>query len=754
MSLRINQNVMALNTYGTLSANSNHLEKSINRLSSGIRVNSAADDAAGLAVSEKLRRQVRGLSRAKLNAQDGVSMIQTAEGALNESHSILQRMRDLAVKSSNDTLTSNDRLEIQKEVVQLRDELNRIASSTEFNTKKLLDGSQTALVSSSSKAVAGFSNGSALEASADYQVSIAMLNGGISQMQRSQIMTVNDGSGNLADGQTQLQSISQFYDENGIFVLDTPQTLSLYGNGQNASLSLNGQMTLNDVAAGIQNAMTGRNGLGVEDSRVAVIATAQTQIAGNGGYLSIVSGAVGDRGKIGFASDQKVLDALGFSVNRESVNNKTELIARDSFGNTSKLRTDGSRVTNLLEGIDLRFESQAAQISGFGGVELGLKFTSDQTFTISVNNGQFDVNVDGDAANGWTMDGIARSINRQISAAGAFAQGLSASVVEGEIRISYEKPASVSVTVSNAIQIVSATTGAASLGFVNGSYSGFVDGRKNQAESAWGFSSYVASSRYSVGGATAIQFTIGDGSASSTISLMTTIGTGNETTADMILMRDFVGSVNAGLAANTNQVRLDQVGSSMAFTSLRVGNENRNNAAAMTSMVTLSGMTANAQAFLMDKFGLAEGTAKGSGDSNFLVRVIDRQSQFQIGSDQGQAMRLNIADVSAKALGVDSLDLTSVSGSSEVMGKLNKAIDFVSSERSKLGAYQNRLEHTISNLNSMLSNTTASESRLRDADIALEMIEFTKLQILNQSGTAMLAQANMVPRGVLELLGS
>ncbi|NCB39414.1 MAG: flagellin, partial [Erysipelotrichia bacterium] len=155
MSLRINQNVLSMQAYSNLSQTNSRLEKSVQRLSSGLRINSAADDAAGMAISEKMRRQIRGLNRAVLNAQDGISMIQTAEGALNEGSSIVQRMRELAIQASNDTLTSNDRLEIQKEVNQLRGEIDRISRSTEFNTKKLLDGSQSALISASSNAVSG-----------------------------------------------------------------------------------------------------------------------------------------------------------------------------------------------------------------------------------------------------------------------------------------------------------------------------------------------------------------------------------------------------------------------------------------------------------------------------------------------------------------------------------------------------------------------------------------------------------------------
>jgi flagellin len=280
------ESIMSLRTYGTLSSTSNKLEKSIGKLSSGLRITGAADDAAGLAMSEKMRRQVRGLSRAKLNAQDGISMVQTAEGALNETHSILQRMRELASQSANDTLTSNDRLEIQKEVVQLRNDLDRISNSTEFNTKKLLDGSQTALISSSSKAVEAIVNGSDFYGNGDYDVEMELLSGGISQMQRSQIFTVNDGSGSLADGGTQLQSISQFYDENGVFVLGTPQTLTIRGNGQDKSISIDGQMSLDNLAAELQNALVSDNGLDIDNSKAAVVGTVQTSIAGDGAICS------------------------------------------------------------------------------------------------------------------------------------------------------------------------------------------------------------------------------------------------------------------------------------------------------------------------------------------------------------------------------------------------------------------------------------------------------------------------------------
>ncbi|MDL0420939.1 flagellin [Caldifermentibacillus hisashii] len=129
-----------LNTYRQLSTANAAQSKSMEKLSSGLRINKAGDDAAGLAISEKMRGQIRGLDMAAKNAQDGISLIQTAEGALNETHSILQRMRELSVQASNDTNTAADREEIQKEISQLIEEIDRIANTTEFNTKKLLNG--------------------------------------------------------------------------------------------------------------------------------------------------------------------------------------------------------------------------------------------------------------------------------------------------------------------------------------------------------------------------------------------------------------------------------------------------------------------------------------------------------------------------------------------------------------------------------------------------------------------------------------
>src|SRR3712207_2943022 len=145
MSLRIQNNVAAFNAQRALAGNSERLGKAMEKLSSGYRINRAGDEAAGLAISEKLRGQIGGLAQAARNAQDAVSMVQTAEGALNEVHSMLQRVRELAVQYKNGTLSSNDQLAIQSEVNQLKAEIERIGTDTEFNGIDLLNSSTTTI---------------------------------------------------------------------------------------------------------------------------------------------------------------------------------------------------------------------------------------------------------------------------------------------------------------------------------------------------------------------------------------------------------------------------------------------------------------------------------------------------------------------------------------------------------------------------------------------------------------------------------
>ena len=252
MGFRINNNVSALIAQGNLQKNQQTLNTSIERLSSGLRINRGADDAAGLTISEKLRGQIKGLNRAILNAQDGISLIQTAEGALNEDASILNRIRELTIQASSDTLTTNDRQEIQREVDQLVDEMDRIASTTEFNTKKLLDGSATALVSVNSEGMEGIQVDSTAGSSGDYLVEINLAARGERQQLASNILVDKD-DGELVDLDTKIGEIESFFNNEGNSVLSTPQELTIRGNTNVTKLTLSADVSVQENGKSIKN---------------------------------------------------------------------------------------------------------------------------------------------------------------------------------------------------------------------------------------------------------------------------------------------------------------------------------------------------------------------------------------------------------------------------------------------------------------------------------------------------------------------
>ncbi|MBF0409916.1 MAG: hypothetical protein HQM10_21415 [Candidatus Riflebacteria bacterium] len=750
--MRINQNVLSIQTHSTLQQTNTRLEKSIEKLSSGLRINRAADDAAGLAISEKLRRQIKGLTRAISNSQDGISMIQTAEGALGESHSILQRMRELAIQAANDTLTTNDRLEIQKEVNQLKDDINRISRNTEFNTKKLLDGTQTAIISGSSNAAKGIVTGDIGGVSGNYDVSITLEQGGTSQLQQSQVFTKyqSGSTSNIAKGSDQLKDIAQFYDANGVFVLTNPATLTVQGNGGSTSFVIDGHTTLDQLAANMQGAISGASGLqmGTASAKYVPTTTSNPTV---GGYLQIDSGLVGSEGKVNFLADQPIINALNLSTVREAANNVYSVQIKNASGYGQKVYSDTNRVSGLLNGVDVAFESQAAQVAGLGGVVDGLHFTSTTHITISVAGQAINITINADTD--WTMEGLERYFNRRIATAGV--SGVSAAIVDGELRMMFTPPSN--YTGNTTLRVVNDTNGGENtLGLEDGVYTGFVQSSKLESAIAKMVSKY-----YDGADATSVVITISSGDADEEITVFATVS--SLSSADGVQFSALQVDVNTQLKSGGVSARLDVVQSTLVFSSTRVGNVNSSTiSSSKLTMVAGSAGASLAQAsaavsFLQDwGFSSIQNldpiVSKGKGDSNFRLNIVNSNSQLQIGADQGQTMKFGMVDMGAEALGVDNLNMTSINGANEALSKINLAIDKVSAERSKLGAFQNRLEYAINNLRTMHSNASSAESRIRDADIAQEMIEFTRNQIVAQSGTAMLAQANTVPQSVMQLL--
>lgn len=406
MGFRINNNISALVAQGNLMKSGNGLSQSIERLSSGLRINRGADDAAGLTISEKLRGQIRGLNRAVANAQEGISLIQTAEGALSEDASILNRLRELAIQSQTDSLTSTDRLEIQKEVDQLVDEIDRISSTTEFNTKKLLDGTANALVSTDNGDLKAYQVGDAGQlTSGDYEIDVLLQDSGEKEVQKSAIL-MDKNSGNKAGLSTKLKDLESFYDNSGNLVIESPQTITVRGNGTKADVTVSSDMTVEEFSNAMEAAISGAGDdqLGISGATFGFNAQA--------GQIIFESGFDGTRGEISIAAHENIVRALGMQVTTESVDAAYKVSATtvdQNTNTTTSANTTTDRASGVLQGLDLQFElarearadgsvamTEAVYITGTGG-------TDDVVFTIHDTNAEDNYQPDSLTSNGVTV---------------------------------------------------------------------------------------------------------------------------------------------------------------------------------------------------------------------------------------------------------------------------------------------------------------------------------------------------------------
>ena len=340
----INHNLTALSALNTARTTESMLHKSIQPLATGLRINSAADDASGIAISEKMRSQIAGYSMAVKNAQDGISLLQTAEGALGDSNELLQRMRELSVQSANDTLTSRERQHIDEEVQAIKGKLDMVSEITQFNTKKLLDGTSGLMWSASDDTLRATVRGGASilgKPEGSYRIEVRA-EPGKAQVQRSNIFEVGkltkieqEDSGEesfqvFAESLNTLRDIEQFYsDTDGdAFIVEEPQTLKLVqGNGRTADLTLYGNDTLYDVADKINAAVS--ESLGqmayVDDSgKFGTISDLEAVAEDDGESYSLKASLVlrsavpGRNGELFLSGDDNLISALGLNTVQEA----------------------------------------------------------------------------------------------------------------------------------------------------------------------------------------------------------------------------------------------------------------------------------------------------------------------------------------------------------------------------------------------------------------------------------------------------
>ena len=654
--MRIQHNIMAMNAYRNYSNNTSALSKNLEKLSSGYRINRAGDDAAGLAISEKMRAQITGLETAQKNAKDGISLVQTAEGALTEVHDMLNRMVELADQSANGTYDNEvDRANLQKEVDQLREEIDRIADSANFNGINLLDGSLTAgstTLESALGGVVGTVDGvTASEASAaQFTLDLSGLAGAA---------TLNDGSifKDLASNAT-TNSVG------AITVALADGTSIALGSVFNITSS-NGVFTFEAKDAGVMNSK-----ILEEIQKSGAVDVVET---GN----NVGSGAAATKAKYKFTFD---LSSIGSGT-------KFEL-----GGKTFQILTTGGEATNGAIGIDL------------------------SKYNLSVSG-------TGNTVGQW---GAAMEIRNVLEKTFGKDFDFSPAPRSGKDTFSITMTAKNAGADSNLGQVRFAdSTGATSTAGAAGIEADYTAGQ-DEGPSAAGSTAQIT---YELD---LTQFAKGD-----------KLTIGNKT---IKIVED---DADADILEGKLTLKQFQDGKTLANVFEMDEDFDYGKVSFANGKVTITGIKEGQTADeLKDDIGIKV-------ENNSVGETIYKDGlTLQIGdtSDDFNQLQVSIDDMHTGALGIDTLSIADQDSAAKAVDVIKNAINQVSSVRGTLGATQNRLDHTINNLSVMTENIQDAESTIRDTDVADEMMAYTKNNILIQSAQAMLAQANQVPQGVLQLL--
>ena len=682
----INHNIPALNTYNKLVLNNQGMSRALEKLSSGLRINKAADDAAGLAISEKMRSQIRGLDQASRNAQDGISMIQTAEGALNETHSILQRMRELAVQAANGTYTAQDRMQIQKEIDQLTSEIDRIAGTTQFNGKNLLDGTSSALVSTDKISTRVFMRdglrqldqfGQKAPGGGNYRIEI-IADPGKAEVQKSDIMRIKHETVTVSGG--------------------TASYIAL-GGATGLSVAVLNEFTgpsgvmLNQIEILIQSGALGQDFSATATSTASGIVTITVN-------LEIGEASTPQSGLV-LTTNQDLYESI-MALKLDSAGAMTGLNV-SYFMDLRIENADGGITSGLasLTGVSDEFFATKIERVGEIALETTRLYDIEEFWDTSGNfilaNPQTLNLVQGDGQKAYitlfdtdTIGSVKDKMNEAIYT--TLGQKL---IVESSVGknsfVSYDPwgvPANSLETVPGTFIIRSAMSGN--------------DGRITFIGDD---PTLRALSLQTIQKATETQFTVNVFDAHSNEQLAKNV---------KISGNNLIGVINKDVDVQFSS----NTGVKVTFDTTE-------------KTFTFSGSTTAAETF---------------------VHISDNTTVFHIGANQKQDIGVGIGNMGARSLGVNNILVNSNELANISIGKIDSAIFRVSAERAKLGAIQNRLDHTINNLSVTSENLTASESRIRDVDMAKEMMNFTKFNILNQAATAMLAQANQMPQTVLQLL--
>jgi flagellin len=657
----VNTNVMSLNAQRQLNKSQLAQNTAMERLSSGLRINSAKDDAAGLAISTGMSSQVRGLNQAVRNANDGISMAQTAEGSMDEMTNILQRMRELSVQAANDTNSSSNRASIQIEIDQLYSEMDRIAETTSFNGINLLDGSNK-----STSLHIGSESGQSLAFSID-AVTTKDLN-----------LNAVSGTGELNGGRVNNAAV---------------------GAGD---ITINGS-DLGALAGGVDSAATIKTAVNAVTGATGVSAEAYNVVSATAGQSGVTDGSMVIEGT--------TVAATG------SMQELVDTINRDVGGVTAKLDGDGALVLSNDTGNDIAITGAAA-----GTTFAGTGITAD------TYNGYVALTA---------ADGESIELGLGTNGTDADLQQMGFVASTGSAALTGAGVSETAITSADNIQI-------------NGVDLGAVTGT-TAADKAFAINAISNESGVTASATTSVAYEVIVSEAALASAMVINGVSIDFEDVPVASVDDVVTAINTagiqGVVASTDAETGSLVLTSQAGQDIKITDKG-----ASTGSVFLGtqGSTTVTVSATVTQTTTGKITLTGADGADVIVTS---NAALESGKDTA-VQKLGFTDVGGNSTAVGTgLSVNSVANANNTINRIDDALDQISDGRANLGAIQNRLSSTISNLANVSQNISAANSRIRDADFAAETSALSKSQVLQQAGTAMLSQANASTQSVLSLLG-
>ncbi len=713
MALSINTNIMSLNAQKNLRTSESPMQTAMQRLSTGLRINSAKDDAAGLAISTRMTTQINGLNAASRNANDAISMAQVAEGAMGEMGNMLQRIRELAIQSANATNSSSDRSALNSEVNQLLAEFQRISTTTEYNSQKIIDGtfsSASFQVGANANQIINVSMGntqtSALGAY-QYNNSSSPVSGTALASGDLTINDVNVGASTSGSADDIVTAINSVTNQTGVTATATSSITAANVPVGKVNLQ-SGDLVINGVNIG---AVTGNYNLVTQGNSIASAINAKTTTTGVTATVNSVNGAL------------TLASSTGKTISVTSTNT-TAGAARVENATGLELSASTVQATNALAITATAGVAVATLTSGVG--------LHGNQFTVGAGAKQVTYQlVDSDNVGYAGMGSPANGANL-----GGGVIGVVWSSTTGQADLNTKLKAAVEA--NNNVTVTSAGVNQTITSNVRGveTVNGFNLANASGTPLAGINNTSVAAAGIAEGGTVIVDgttYTFSDVASS---------------TGNTISMRQTQNAMATALAA--------------AITTNHTANTTDVTASASTNSVTV---TADVRGTPGNSVVDATGTAIAAGVVETLTNATDgaytasttygtislnSSESYQVGGANPSNAGLSTA--SATLTSISTIDISSVAGANTAIDLVDGALAQISTLRADLGAVQNRFQTTVANLATMSENLSAARSRILDADFAAETAAMTRAQIMQQAGIAMLSQANAVPQNVLALL--